>query len=255
MLYSKKGYPEESEVVLCTVKKIHNNSVFVVLDEYDRTGIINISEISPGRIRNIRDYVKEGKKCICKVLRVNEERGHIDLSLRRVTESQRREKNEMIKQEQKAEKIVEMAAEELKKPMKELYGSIRNKSGYPTLHSCFEDVAVDSFSLDKILDKDASSKLTELIKQRIKPPEVMIEGKLNLVSYDPEGVEIVREALKRAQGDNIILKYSGGGEYRIKVTSEDYKTAEDILKRSTEAALNLMEEKGGEGSFARIEND
>ena len=85
MLLKKEGFPEEDELVMCTVTQVQFHSVFVTLDEYDKGGMIHISEVSPGRIRNIRDFVREGKKIVCKVLRVNEEKGHIDLSLRRVT--------------------------------------------------------------------------------------------------------------------------------------------------------------------------
>ena len=57
MFYKKQGFPEESELVLCTVKKILDHSVFVGLDEYNNLeGMIHISEVSPGRIRNIRDH-------------------------------------------------------------------------------------------------------------------------------------------------------------------------------------------------------
>ena len=92
MLLKKEGFPEEDELVICTVTSVHHSSVFTNLDEYGRTGLIHISEISPGRIRNIRDYVVEGKKVVCKVLRVDKEKGHIDLSLRRVKEMQKKNK-------------------------------------------------------------------------------------------------------------------------------------------------------------------
>jgi len=254
MLYKKEGFPEESEVTLCTVSKVHYNSVFVILDEYGKTGIISISEISPGRIRNIRDFVKEGKKVVCKILRVNKERGHIDLSLRRVTESQRRAKNSQIKQEQMAEKIVELVAKDTKTDMKALYNDLMSKIKYPNLYSCFEEVAVDNFSLDKLgLDKTVTAKMTEMIKQRIKPQEVVIGGTIHLLSYDSDGVEIVKEALKKAEAKNVEIKYAGGGRYKIRVISEDYKNAEDILERSTKAAIEFIEEKDGEGSFVREE--
>ena len=101
MSEKKKGFPQESEIVLCTVSNISYNSVFVKLDEYiNLQGMIHISEISPGRIRNIRDYVKPGKVIVCKILRIHQQKGHIDLSLRRVTESQRRKKPEAWKQPQ-----------------------------------------------------------------------------------------------------------------------------------------------------------
>ena len=66
MLLKKEGFPEEEELVLCTVLSVYHHSVFVKLDEYDKKGLIHISEVSPGRIRNIRDYVVEGKKLYVK---------------------------------------------------------------------------------------------------------------------------------------------------------------------------------------------
>ncbi len=80
MLLKRTGWPEEGELVLCNVTKIMPNSVFCRLEEYGRQGMIHISEIAPGRIRNIRDYVVEGKFVVCKVLRIDQIRGYIDLS-------------------------------------------------------------------------------------------------------------------------------------------------------------------------------
>jgi len=68
MLLKKTGFPEDEELVLCTVTGINPHSVFCTLDEYGgRTGMIHISEVAPGRIRNIREYVTKGKKVVCKV--------------------------------------------------------------------------------------------------------------------------------------------------------------------------------------------
>src|SRR3989344_1878368 len=62
MFYKKTKSPEIGDIVICTVKKVLPHSVFVDLDEYGKEAMIHISEIAPGRIRNIRDYVKEKKK-------------------------------------------------------------------------------------------------------------------------------------------------------------------------------------------------
>ena len=95
---------EEGQIVLCEVQKILGTTVFCKI-EGDGEGTLTTSEISPGRIRNIRKYVTPGKKIVCNVLRINMERGHIDLSLRRVNDSQRRRKMDEIKQEQKKNQI------------------------------------------------------------------------------------------------------------------------------------------------------
>lgn len=259
MFYKKERFPEEDELVLCTVTNVHHHSVFVKLTEYDKTGMIHISEVSPGRIRNIRDFVKEGKVVVCKVLRVNKDRGHIDLSLRRVTELQRRSKADEIKHEQKAEKIVEFVAKKLKIDVKKLYDEISDKifKKYSMLYMCFEEVITDEKLLKKLGIKDKVAKeLTEVIKQRIKPPEVLIRGKFILTSFDSNGIEIIKDTLKKAweiDKENIEIYYSGGGKYNITVKAEDYKKAEKILEEATKAALDFIEENKGIGEFVREE--
>src|SRR3989339_1609829 len=151
MLLTKSGFPEEDELVLCTVTKVFHHGVFVDADEYGRGGLIHISEVSPGRIRNIRDFVKEGKKIVCKVLRINEEKGYIDLSLRRVNESEKRRKIEYIKKEQNAEKIVEIAAGKIGIKTEQLYKEISEKiKDHASLHEFFEQAAKDERVLESL---------------------------------------------------------------------------------------------------------
>ena len=74
MYFKRQGYPQDSEIVVCKVTKVQFHSVFVNLEEYGKSGMLHISEVSPGRIRNIRDYVVEGKIVVCKVLKIDEKR-------------------------------------------------------------------------------------------------------------------------------------------------------------------------------------
>jgi len=253
MIYRKKGFPEEDDLVFCTVTKIQYNSVFVNLDEYDKQGMIHISEISPGRIRNIRDFVKENKKIVCKVLRINEEKGYIDLSLRRVTETQKRIKISEMQQEQKAEKILEILSKDLNIELKKVYEEVSEKvsSIYPNLNACFEDIANDKFSLEELkIDKRISKNLTELIKQRIKPKKIEINALFFLQSYKPEGVDDIKKILKKVEKDGEVI-YEGAGKYKITVTSEDYKKAEKILKKIENNASEYINESGVIGKFIR----
>ena len=79
---------EEGQIVLCTVEKIVGTTVFVKIQE-DGEGTLITSEISPGRIRNLRDYVVPGKKIVCKILHIRGNRIH--LSLRRVKQNEKKE--------------------------------------------------------------------------------------------------------------------------------------------------------------------
>lgn len=256
MLLKKEGFPEEDELVLCTVTSISSHGVFVDIDEYAKVGMIHISEVSPGRIRNIRDFVREGKKIVCKVLRVNKDRGQVDLSLRRVNERQRKEKINEIKQEQKAEKIIEFTAKKLEMDIKKVYEEVSLKifKRYDLLYLCFEDIVKGDVSLERLgIDKRIADSLTEFVKERMKPPEVFIEGELRLKSYLSNGVEIIKGALNKALGmDNIKILYEGAGRYKIIAKASEYKDAEKILEKSVNTVINFIETHGGEGSFVKL---
>lgn len=257
MRYKKEGMPEEDELVICTVTNVQHHSVFARLDEYDKTGMIHISEVSPGRIRNLRDYVVEGKKVICKVLRIDKSKGHIDLSIRRVNEGQKRKKNDEIKQETRAEGIIEAYSKKNNLKPDEVYDKVSSAvfEKYEYIHECFNEIVAGRTSLEKLgVDKKISKGIDELVKEKIKPPKVEISGNLNLVSYDSDGLDIIKKTLSKAEKtgkENVKIRYVGGGKYHVLVVSDNYKDAEKIMKKAVDTAINAIEKKGGEGSFKR----
>lgn len=259
MLFEREGMPEEDELVLCTVTNVQSHSVFCNLDEFKtKSGMIHISEVSPGRIRNIRDYVKEGKKVVCVILRIHKDKGHIDLSLRRVNKGQRRKKLDAIKQEQKAEKIVEMLAKEIKKPFEETYKKISQSifEEYDMLHLAFNEVVEQNIKLESLgIDKKLAEKLTKIIKDKIKPKEVVISGEVILESYDENGLDIIKTALQNAEkvDDSVDIKYKGGGRYIMKIIAKDYKKAEKIMEEAVAKINDYMERNEGEFKFDRHE--
>ena len=257
MLIRREGFPQEEELVFCTVVKIQYHAITVLLDEYEnKQGLIPISEVSAGRIRNIRDFVEEGKKIVCKVIRVDPERGHIDLSLRRVNESQRRGKTDAIKQEQKAEKIISVLAERIKKPVEQLYREISPiiLNSYPWLFVAFEDVVEKNASLEKLgLSKDIASKLEEIIRDKIKPKKVEIIVKIAIRTFEENGLELIKKAFDEAKkiAPQIQVNYLGGGTNRMLITAKDYKLAEAILKKVQDAMESIAGGKKGTVAFER----
>lgn len=257
MLFKKQGFPEEGDLVLCTVTSVQYHSVFVEIEDYGKGGMIHISEVSPGRIRNIRDFVKEGKKIVCKVLRVNPEKGYIDLSLRRVNESEKRRKIDSVKKEQNAEKIMEITAGKIGIKSEQFYNEISGNimKRYATLHEFFEDALKDESLPESIgIDKKYLKELLETIKQRIKPSEVQITGKLKITTFAPNGVDIVKESLKKADEASkgrVSINYLGSGTYRFMVKATDYKEAEKIMKNATESAIGFVTKNAGASEFTR----
>jgi translation initiation factor 2 subunit 1 len=259
MWYHKTGFPEEDDIVLCTVKTVQYHSVFVTMDHYDnKTGMIHISEVSPGRIRNIREFVVEGKKVWCKVLKINHEKGHIDLSLRRVNESQKRIMNDKIKQEQRAEKIIEMLSHERKEDKDKTYTLIATPilKEFEYVHDAFNDAVDDKLDLATLgYPKELSQALLRLIKEKITPKFYEIGGVISIKTYDEQGIDVVKNALSQAQevSDNIDIKYLGGGTYSIKMEMVDVKEAERNLKDALDKCRAAVEAKKGVFEFKKKE--
>ena len=143
MHYKKEGLPEEGDIVICTVKNILHHSVFASLDEYKNVeGLIHISELAPGRLRYIRDYVIPNKTIVCKVLRINQQNRHVDLSLRRVSLNLKKQKDDFFKQEVKAEKLLESAGRQLKISLDEIYIQVGKSiiDNYGSLTAGFHEI-------------------------------------------------------------------------------------------------------------------
>lgn len=261
MFYKKQGLPEENSLIICTVKKILQNSVFVDLDEYkEKEGMIHISEISPGRIRNLRDFVKENKKLVCKVLRIDSINKQIDLSLRRVNLAQKKQKEMEYKQELKAEKLLENLAKDLKISMEDVYTVLASKllSEYGSLYDAFLDIINKNRDLKELnIKEDYRKAFLELINDKIKPPEVAIIGTLVLSSSKSNGITIIKEILNKSieyaksKKYNVSIKYIGAPNYKISVTSNDYKTAEKIITELANEILLMMKKSGNIGEFKR----
>jgi translation initiation factor 2 subunit 1 len=244
--------PEVGDLVLATVKKILYHSVFVDLDEYvNLEGMIHISEISPGRIRTVRDYVQEGKKIICKIIDIKEGR-HLNLSLRRVPVTLRIKKSNEIKQEGKAEKMIEKICGNLKKDIKDYKETFEDLiEEYGSLNAYFYEVYQNNELIKKIKDKKLADLLLENIKEKVKPQKVTIHGVLKLKCFSEDGINVIKNVLINYEREGIKITYIGAPKYKIIVVAGDYKEAENVLKEKTELILKEIKEKGGIGEFLR----
>ena len=256
----RSGWPEESDLVVCTVKKVTDFGAFVELDEYaQKEGLIHISEVASGWVKYIRDHVREGQKIVCKVLYVDTAKHHIDLSLKDVNEHQRREKIQEWKNEQKAEKWIQYVAKTTKteqEKLNKLIELIYEKFG--SVYSAFEKSRANGISTltDLGISKEFAEAIKKVAEENLKKPQVEIAGYADLTSSLPDGIEHIKKSLKAA-GDvkeeniKIDISYTGAPRYRIHVIAPDYKKAESILKKSSQAAIAIIEEAGGIGEFHR----
>ncbi|MFQ6127522.1 MAG: translation initiation factor IF-2 subunit alpha [Thermoplasmata archaeon] len=251
-------FPEEGELVVCTVKNVKNFGAFVSLDEYeDREGFIHIAEVATGWIKYIRDFIREGQKVVCKVLRVDPSKGHIDLSLKQVNEHQKREKIQQWKNEQKAYKLLELVAERSGMDVKTLgekhAGDLIEKFG--SLYGAFEEVVFDEKSLkEEGFKGNWVRAFVEVAKENIQPPLVNIDGFFEISCPLSDGIVHIREALGKAEKNKkaeISIQYVGAPRYRLVVKAPDYKTAEEEMNKTVDKVVRYIVSAGGEAKFSR----
>ena len=259
MKYS--GWPDPGQLVVGNVTNVEDFGVFVELEEYeDKEGLIHISEVASGWIKNIRDHVRDDQTIVCKVLDVDESSQQIDLSLKDVNDHQRKEAIQRWKNEQKADNWMSIAfGEDLSD---EEYGRLANDllDTFGSLYAAFEQSAIrGAEALDETsLSENERESLVAAARENVSVPYVDVTGYVDLSCEDPTGVDVIKDALKAAEGngdvpDDIELSvtYVGAPEYRIQVRAPDYKIAERELESSAERATAVVSEHGGTGEFHR----
>eukprot|EP00946_MAST-07B_sp_MAST-7B-sp1_P002510 g2510.t1 len=113
--------PAYEDIVMVQVNQIAEMGAYVSLLEYDGIeGMILLSELSRRRIRSINKLIRVGKNECVSVLRVDREKGYIDLSKRRVSSDQLVAAMERFQKGKAVHSIMRNVAEKLDMPLIEL---------------------------------------------------------------------------------------------------------------------------------------
>jgi len=255
MSKSKLTYPDEGELVIVTVHSVKQNGADVTLDEYEGVaGFIFIGEIASGWIKNIRRFVREGQRLVCKVMPSRRDGSSLKLSLKSVSEERRRDRLQQWKNEQRALQLFKVLSES-QKWESEFSSNLQSEltQVFETLYGAFEEAAMHEGSIiDAGFEGDWIQPFVDLAVENIIPPFVEIRGILTLKVETADGVETIRSALIAAENissseDEIEVHcyYDGAPEYRIELRAPDFKTAEDTWRNSISAVVSIIEEAGG----------
>ena len=88
---------EKGRIVTGQVTGIEKYGIFVSLDEF-YSGLIHISEISDGFVKNISEYVNIGETIKAKVVETDEDNYHVKLSIKNMNYKIRRRKISHLKE-------------------------------------------------------------------------------------------------------------------------------------------------------------
>ena len=237
----REPLPRVGELVIGTVKKVFGYGAYLTLDEFEgKEAYLPWSEVSSKWVRDIKDFVREGQKVVVKVIRVDRRKGHIDVSMKRVNSSEQRRKMLEFKRAQRAEKLIEIAAQKIGKSLNEAYEEV----GWPLedrfgeIYAGLEEAAYrgEEALREAKISEEWINPLMEEIRKHIKVKKVRIRGLITLWSLSPNGVDnlkkVMLDSLRKIElaNDTQVRVYTvGAPRYRVEVTSTEYKKAEKVL--------------------------
>jgi translation initiation factor 2 subunit 1 len=255
-LEKRRGFPSINELVLCTVKRVTPFAAWCTLDEYQLDGMIHISEVAGKWVYDIREFAKEGKQYVAKVVRIDESKNLVNLSLKRVSKKDQKNKLNSYRKEQRAEKILELAAKDLGKDLNQAYNEVGYllQENFGELFDALEDLKESPERFVKIGVPEAwVGALKKIVEREFKEKERVLKVELELKSYAPDGIEKIKDVLQSLSKDTgASVRYISAPKYRIELPTKDPKTDEKKMKEVLETVMRQVKQIEGEGNYRFI---
>ncbi len=235
-----KDFPRRNELVIATVRRVEEHGVICTLDEYGGLeAYIPRGHVASGRIRDLRDFIREGEKVVGRVIRANRRKGQVDLSLRYVSEMEAAQKMTEWKCRNRALSLIRVALKD-----EGLVSDVWEK-----LDSYFRDplgaLEDSTISGPKVLmkagiPKGTAEKLCEVAKAQLKRPVYVRQMTVKLLSYRSDGVEFVKRVLSSICGRHgeaeVLVRSIGSPRYLVQISSTNPRA----VKRAAEIVLDKL---------------
>lgn len=253
-MYEQK-FPEVDDLVVVNVRSIAEMGAYVSLLEYNNIeGMILLSELSRRRIRSINKLIRVGRNEITTVLRVDEEKGYIDLSKRRVAPEDMVMCEERYNKSKAVHSILRHLATITRVDVQELYELI----GWPLAkkfghcYDAFKQAVLDTSVLDEIEFPTTEMKETLLvnIKRRLTPQALRIRADLEVTCFKKAGIEAVKEALHAGtslstEDQEIKIRLDATPVYVLTTTALEKQAGIDLANSAIEKIKEVIATHGG----------
>jgi translation initiation factor 2 subunit 1 len=159
---------------------------------------------------------------------VDREKNQVDVSIKRVSEEEKKRKLEMVQNEKRGSKLLEIALKSAKCNVDLPTAKKEIENYFDDVYSCFKETSLKGEDALKKTDlpKLLKAKIVEIAAKSIKKPVVNVDAIATLVCYSPQGIDVIKNALKI---EDARVDYLGAPKYKISVTASDYKHGEKKL--------------------------
>lgn len=229
---------------------------YVSLLEYNNLdGMILASELSRRRIRSMNKVIRVGKSEVVVVLRVDKEKGYIDLSKRRVTEEDIAACEEKFNKSMQVHSMLSRVAKtcntELIKLYKQFGWAMYKKYGHA--YDAFKKVVSgDEALLDEFeMSDDVKKALLHNIKRRLTPQPHSIRATVEVTCFGYQGIDAIKEALFAGQEvvpekkDELKIRLLAPPLYTISTVSVDEKAGVALVEKAIARIAEVLKPLDG----------
>lgn len=255
--YYNKELPEIEDVVLVQVKSLSDIGAYVTLLEYGKLeGMIQISEMSNRRIRSISKLTRVGNIEVCLVLRVDADRGYIDLSKKRVHREDEMKAREAFGKAKLVHGIMRHVATITKEPLTEvcdliswkLYGALGPAKAYDALrrmvHESNPEIVL-SICEELRQHPGTIEALVAAAGRKLTPHEVRVRAVFELQCYSSEGVVAIKEAVAAVRSDNLTIRVISAPQFLVETVGIGKELCVSRIEEALSKVKKEMETRGG----------
>lgn len=240
---------------MVNVKQIAEMGAYVKLLEYDNIdGMILLSELSRRRIRSIQKLIRIDRNEVVIVLRVDKEKGYIDLSKRRVSPEDVVKCEERYNKSKAVHSIMRHVAEATKTPLETLYQQIgwplNRKYGHS--HDAFKLSITDPEVWDGIeFPSEAVKKeLLQYISKKLTPHPIKVRADIEVTCFGYDGIDAVKDALHAAEENNtadnqVKVRLVAPPLYVLTIQCLDKNKGLKLLEEAIERTTKKIKESNG----------
>lgn len=244
-----------NELVMCTVNRITPYAAWCTLDEYGAEGMIHVSEAAGKWVQDIREFIKQDKQYVAKVVRIDADKKIVNLSLKRVYRKDEKEKLNDYRREQHAEKMLEQAGKVLGKTLDKSYDEVGYllQEKFGELSAAFEDAKRDPKELEEAgVPKKWIDALMPIIEKALKDKETVLRAEIDVLSYEGDGVQRVKDVVSVLKKGGIDVGYISAPKFVAQLKTKDPKNDEKKMIAVLESAASGAKAKKVEFSYKMV---
>ncbi|MGC8649239.1 MAG: S1 RNA-binding domain-containing protein [Candidatus Micrarchaeia archaeon] len=229
--------PKLGSLVIATISKVMPFGAYCRLPEYNNLEVyLPIKEVSSGWIKNIHEFIHEGQTLVCKVVFFDENRQTIDISIKKVTPTEAKQKMNEYNLEkrlvglfQRALKVSKLSdkKESIEASVIKEFGSYTNFIREASSNSEY----FNSFKLPKKL----KTELLKLLEVSHKEKTYKVLYLMTISSHDTsKGVEELKNIFRGIEEQGVSIKYISAPKYSVIATGRSYLEAEKKIHNAIE---------------------